>query len=264
MEVRVLFGALRESPAQRGFRRFSVGALGGGPHSVATPSDNWATPCGPACGPTIGGTSMSIDYEPERGRYRVRWREHGPPAQPAVPDPGARREAFETSLVAIPDVSAGAEAARAPPAGGVYAYETSEGRRWRFVFRQSDGRLTTRRGFASRRAASRPSGDRGGPPWRGPRVARHVRRVLGEAPRRQASLRHRRHAAGLRRPTVASGCSRGSASCASPPSTRTASATGSRTWSSSSTHGELSAEDRQQRAHLPVDGARRSGPPAAI
>jgi len=37
---------------------------------------------------------------------------------------------------------------------GVYAYDTSEGTRWRFAFRQSDRRLTTRRGFASRRAAT--------------------------------------------------------------------------------------------------------------
>jgi integrase len=37
--------------------------------------------------------------------------------------------------------------------GGVYAYATTEGARWRFVFRQSDGRLTSRRGFTSRSAA---------------------------------------------------------------------------------------------------------------
>jgi hypothetical protein len=38
--------------------------------------------------------------------------------------------------------------------GGVYAYETTDGTRWRFVFRQSDGRLTSRRGFTSRSAAA--------------------------------------------------------------------------------------------------------------
>ena len=36
---------------------------------------------------------------------------------------------------------------------GVYAYATTRGVRWRIVFRQSDGTLTSRRGFASRTAA---------------------------------------------------------------------------------------------------------------
>jgi site-specific recombinase XerC len=37
---------------------------------------------------------------------------------------------------------------------GVYAYTTAGGVRWRFSFRQSDGSLSSRRGFTSRRAAS--------------------------------------------------------------------------------------------------------------
>jgi hypothetical protein len=40
-----------------------------------------------------------------------------------------------------------------PGGGGVYSYATAAGPRWRFVFRQSDGSLTTRRGFPSRGAA---------------------------------------------------------------------------------------------------------------
>jgi integrase len=39
-------------------------------------------------------------------------------------------------------------------AAGVYPYETSAGTRWRFAFRQSDGSLSNRRGFASPRAAA--------------------------------------------------------------------------------------------------------------
>jgi integrase len=42
---------------------------------------------------------------------------------------------------------------RAPWSDGVYAYETGEGIRYRFLFRQADGSLSTRRGFTSRRAA---------------------------------------------------------------------------------------------------------------
>jgi len=37
--------------------------------------------------------------------------------------------------------------------GGVYAYDTAAGPRWRIVYRQSDGSPTTRRGFESRGAA---------------------------------------------------------------------------------------------------------------
>jgi hypothetical protein len=39
------------------------------------------------------------------------------------------------------------------PGDGVYAYETAEGVRYRFLFRQADGSLSIRRGFTSRRAA---------------------------------------------------------------------------------------------------------------
>jgi hypothetical protein len=39
--------------------------------------------------------------------------------------------------------------------GSIYSYETSEGTRWRFVFRDSRGRQTSRSGFTSRRQAQR-------------------------------------------------------------------------------------------------------------
>jgi hypothetical protein len=47
-----------------------------------------------------------------------------------------------------------------PPVGpaargdGIYSYGTTAGVRFRFVFRQSDGSLSSRRGFTSRRAAA--------------------------------------------------------------------------------------------------------------
>jgi integrase len=40
-----------------------------------------------------------------------------------------------------------------PVGDGVYPYSTREGIRFRFMFRQSDGKVSTRRGFTSRRAA---------------------------------------------------------------------------------------------------------------
>src|SRR5439155_20044011 len=42
----------------------------------------------------------------------------------------------------------------APMGDGIYPYETAAGQRWRFVFRQSDGSLTTRRGFTTRAGAA--------------------------------------------------------------------------------------------------------------
>jgi hypothetical protein len=95
---------------------------------------------------------MSIDYEPARDRYRVRWRENGKQR--------SRRSRTLRGGRGVRGVDLRRRRrTRAPPAtgpsgGGVYPYGTSEGTRWRFVFRQSDGGLTTRRGFTSRTAAT--------------------------------------------------------------------------------------------------------------
>jgi hypothetical protein len=94
---------------------------------------------------------MHIDYEQDRRRYRVRWREDGK----------YRGRRFKTQAAAelfLPSVSQPPPGLPPgdpvdPDGGGVYAYKTSEGRRWRFVFRQSDRSLTTRRGYTSRTAA---------------------------------------------------------------------------------------------------------------
>jgi hypothetical protein len=93
---------------------------------------------------------MHIDYEQDRRRYRVRWRENGKYRNRRfTTQEEAERFATSVSEPAPPPLSEPAE----PDGGGVYAYRTSEGRRWRFVFRQSDRSLTTRRGFTSRAAA---------------------------------------------------------------------------------------------------------------
>ena len=94
---------------------------------------------------------MSIDYEQHRRRYRVRWREeHRQRSRRFKTQEEAGRFA---SSVSGPPAQPPLEEPTAPDCGGVYAYKTSEGRRWRFAFRQSDRSLTTRRGFASRTAA---------------------------------------------------------------------------------------------------------------
>jgi hypothetical protein len=93
---------------------------------------------------------MSVHYDRARDRWVVRWREAGRQR--------ARRFKSEAEARTLDaQVSPGRPEAVAVerPGGhaGVYAYETAEGARWRFVFRQSDGRLTSRRGFTSRSAA---------------------------------------------------------------------------------------------------------------
>jgi hypothetical protein len=94
---------------------------------------------------------MGIDFEPDRDRYRVRWREGGRRRSRRFKTK-TEAEAFLASIaagIARPEPDAPLERGR----DGVYPYRTAAGIRWRFVFRQSDGSLTTRRGFVSRPAA---------------------------------------------------------------------------------------------------------------
>ena len=90
---------------------------------------------------------MSVHHDGGRDRWVVRWREAGRQRARRFADEAAARR-FNAQVAPPP---AGAVLER--DHGGVYAYETTDGPRWRCVFRQSDGRLTSRRGFTSRSAA---------------------------------------------------------------------------------------------------------------
>ena len=123
---------------------------------------------------------MSVHYDRARGRWIVRWRDDGRQRARRFADE-ASAPAFEASLRPPPAVRARAVAqleARVVDQGGVYAYETAAGTRWRFVFRQSDGSLTTRRGFDEPRRRGRP---RGAPPSRRSAAARCARRARPSA-----------------------------------------------------------------------------------
>ncbi len=61
--------------------------------------------------------------------------------------------AFDEALAEVSPTARRADTARHGRSGGVYAYKTADGIRWRFVYRRSDGSQTTKRGFASERAA---------------------------------------------------------------------------------------------------------------
>ena len=97
---------------------------------------------------------MSVDFDPSKQRWRVRWREQGRQRTRRFP---TREEAaaFDEALRADAGLAA-PRPAIVEPAGGnaIYAYSTKAGVQYRFAFRQSDGTLSSRRGFPSRRAAA--------------------------------------------------------------------------------------------------------------
>src|SRR5947209_4837421 len=89
----------------------------------------------------------------DRGAWEVRWRD----------DSGRRRARRFQSEVAARDFDQSLRVPSPSPStpgpaaygsgGGVYAYRTTAGVRWRFVYRRTDGTQTTKRGFLSEKAA---------------------------------------------------------------------------------------------------------------
>jgi hypothetical protein len=88
-----------------------------------------------------------------RGGWEVRWRDASgrQRARRFKSEDGAR--AFNEAIAESSPADRRADTARHGRSGGVYAYGTADAVRWRFVYRRSDGTQTTKRGFASERAA---------------------------------------------------------------------------------------------------------------
>ena len=94
---------------------------------------------------------MSASFH--RGGWEVRWRDaSGRRRARRFPTEAAAR-AFDEALIEVSPIARRADTARHGRAGGVYSYRTADVLRWRFVYRRSDGTQTTKRGFASERAA---------------------------------------------------------------------------------------------------------------
>jgi hypothetical protein len=109
---------------------------------------------------------MSVHYEPDRRRYVVRWREDGRQRARRFATEGeaesfdaevnphgrAARQAARPSRTSVEARVARVQAERSSQQtqDGLYAYAARHGVRWRFVYRQSDGSLSSRRGFTSR------------------------------------------------------------------------------------------------------------------
>jgi hypothetical protein len=101
---------------------------------------------------------MGVQYDKTRRKYVVRWREDGRQRNRRF----ATQEAAETFNATLDRRRARPSEPVAPIVGpppepqrgdGVYAYQTKDGRRWRFTFRHAGGSTSSRRGFTSRQAA---------------------------------------------------------------------------------------------------------------
>ena len=97
---------------------------------------------------------MSIHFDPNRNRFVVRWKQDGCRRVQRFRSE-ADAIAFDASLRRpVPPAPIAAPVPTAAAGDGIYAYDTKAGVRFRFVFRQSDGSLSSRRGFTSKRAAA--------------------------------------------------------------------------------------------------------------
>lgn len=107
---------------------------------------------------------MSVNYDPDRRRFVVRWREDGRNRTRRFESEHEAAD-FDATLTRSPvgrtptppeAAAPGSRDSRVSIGGrgdGIYPHRTDQGVRWRFVFRQSDGTSSSRRGYASRGAA---------------------------------------------------------------------------------------------------------------
>jgi len=109
---------------------------------------------------------VSVQFDSSRQRYMVRWHEGGRQRTKRFM---TREEAVAFDAAIKASKASAGEGATAPTVDGlaarleqleaqlaagerhegVYAYDTRQGPRWRYVFRDGDGRLSSRRGFTS-------------------------------------------------------------------------------------------------------------------
>lgn len=94
---------------------------------------------------------MSVRFD--RGGWEVRWRDGSGRKRAKRFKDEAAALAFDDALGEVTPAERRADTAVHGSQGNVYPYSTPRGTRWRFVARRSDGKQTSRRGFASPRAA---------------------------------------------------------------------------------------------------------------
>jgi integrase len=111
-------------------------------HSVHRPS---------AAGDNSLDVPLSVSFH--RAGWEVRWRDASGRRRARRFATEETARAFDEALAEVSPAARRADTAQHGRNGGVYSYRIAEGARWRFVYRRSDGTQTTKRGFASERAA---------------------------------------------------------------------------------------------------------------
>jgi integrase len=97
------------------------------------------------------GQELLMSCSHAKGAWEVRWRD-------AAGLQRSKRFRDETAAKAFDEsihdhAAAERSKGRHGQAGGVYPYETTSGSKWRYVVRRSDGSMTSKRGFATEKAA---------------------------------------------------------------------------------------------------------------
>jgi hypothetical protein len=117
----------------------------------ARPSDNASD--------VLSTEPSRVSVSLHQGGWEVRWRDAtGRRRARRFPSEEAAR-AFDAAIAEVSPAFRRADTARYGRNGGVYSYATASGTRWRFVYRRTNGTQTTKRGFASERAARTHVGD---------------------------------------------------------------------------------------------------------
>ncbi|HWF56022.1 MAG TPA: tyrosine-type recombinase/integrase [Solirubrobacteraceae bacterium] len=94
---------------------------------------------------------MSVSHH--RGGWEVRWRDAAGTRRAKRFKAEVAARAYEEAIAELAPSDRRADTAKHGRSDGVYSYPTRDGIRWRFVARRSDGSQTSKRGFASERAA---------------------------------------------------------------------------------------------------------------
>jgi hypothetical protein len=100
-----------------------------------------------------------VSVREHRGGWAVRWRDAaGRSRAKRFPSEDAAR-AYDAALSEVSPAERHSDTARFGPSGGVYSYATTDGVRWRFVARRSDGTQTSKRGLRANARREMRAGD---------------------------------------------------------------------------------------------------------
>jgi len=94
-----------------------------------------------------------VSVREHREGWEVRWRDADGRQRSKRFGTEEGAKGYDAALAEVSPAARRSDTVKFGRGGGVYSYTTREGVRWRFVYRRSDGTQTSKRGFASERAA---------------------------------------------------------------------------------------------------------------